>query len=77
MFSYAIASLLKRVLKKEALWPGGRGVLLGCWGCAAGWGRIFTTAWIDYNRVAFSIHILEWGHTFSDFWGKKICVIGI
>ena len=25
MFSYTIASLLKRVLKMEALWPGGGG----------------------------------------------------
>ena len=23
--------------------------------------------WIDYNGVAFSIVLLEWGHTFSDF----------
>ena len=28
--------------------------------------------WIDYNGVAFSIELLEWGCTFSDFWGKKI-----
>ena len=34
--------------------------------------------WIDYNVVlgscvvAFSIELLEWGRTFSDFWGKKI-----
>ena len=26
--------------------------------------------WIDYNGVAFSIALLEWGRTFSDFWGK-------
>ena len=25
--------------------------------------------WIDYNGVAFSIELLEWGHTFKDFWG--------
>ena len=25
--------------------------------------------WIDYNGVTFSIELLEWGHTFSDFWG--------
>ena len=25
--------------------------------------------WIDYNGVAFSIELLEWGHTFSDFGG--------
>ena len=26
--------------------------------------------WIDYSGVAFSIALLEWGRTFSDFWGK-------
>ena len=26
--------------------------------------------WVDYNGVAFSIALLEWGRTFSDFWGK-------
>ena len=26
--------------------------------------------WIDYNGVAFSIGSLEWGRTFSVFWGK-------
>ena len=25
--------------------------------------------WIDYNRVAFSIELLEWGRIFSGFWG--------
>ena len=27
--------------------------------------------WIDYNGVAFSMELLEWGRTFSDFGGKK------
>ena len=27
--------------------------------------------WIDYNGVAFSQELLEWGRTFSDFWGKR------
>ena len=26
--------------------------------------------WIDYHGVAFSIELLEWGHTFSVFLGK-------
>ena len=26
--------------------------------------------WIDHNGVAFSIELLEWGRTFSDFGGK-------
>ena len=27
---------------------------------------------IDYNGVAFSIELLEWGRTFSDFLGKTV-----
>ena len=32
---------------------------------------------IDYNRVAFSIELLEWGHTFSDFGGKTVHIYGL
>ena len=28
--------------------------------------------WIEYYGVAFSIELLEWGRTFSDFWGKIV-----
>ena len=28
--------------------------------------------WSDYNGVAFSMELLLWGHTFSDFGGKKV-----
>ena len=28
--------------------------------------------WIGYNGVAFSTELLEWGSTFSDFWGKTV-----
>ena len=28
--------------------------------------------WIDYNGVAFSIELLEWGRIFSGFMGKNI-----
>ena len=28
--------------------------------------------WIDYNGVAFSIELLEWERTFSDFGGKRV-----
>ena len=28
--------------------------------------------WIDYNGVAFSIELLEWGRTFSEFWDKTV-----
>ena len=27
--------------------------------------------WIDYNGVTFSIELLEWGRTFSDFLGSE------
>ena len=45
---------------------GGYFLTRGRWGCAAGRGRI------DYNGVAFSMALLEWGRTFSDFWSKKV-----
>ena len=32
--------------------------------------------WIDYNGVAFSIELLEWGRTFSDFRGKTVLIYG-
>ena len=28
--------------------------------------------WIDYNGVSFSMELLAWGYTFSDFWGKTV-----
>ena len=28
--------------------------------------------WSDYSGVLFSIELLEWGRTFSDFWGKTV-----
>ena len=51
---------------------GGYSLTKGYWGCAAGWGRIFTTGGtiMDYNGAAFSTELLEWGPKFSDFWGK-------
>ena len=30
---------------------------------------------VDYNRVAISIELLEWGCTFSVFWGKTVLYI--
>ena len=27
--------------------------------------------WIDYNGVTFSIELLEWDRTFSDFWVRN------
>ena len=40
----------------------------GYWGCAAGWGRIFTTR-LTIMGVTFLVELLEWGHTFSGFLG--------
>ena len=28
--------------------------------------------WIGCNGVAFSVELLQWGRTFSDFWGQKV-----
>ena len=28
--------------------------------------------WVDYNGVVFSMELLEWGRTFSDFWSKQV-----
>ena len=28
--------------------------------------------WSEYNGVAFSIELLEWGRTFFYFWGKTV-----
>ena len=33
------------------------------------WMRSHFHDWIAYKRVAFSIELLEWGRTFSDFLG--------
>ena len=33
-------------------------------------GVAFSRLESDYNGVAFSIDLLEWGRKFSDFWGK-------
>ena len=34
------------------------------------WMGLHFDDWSDYNGVAFSIELLEWGRIFSDFWGK-------
>ena len=31
--------------------------------------------WTDYNGVAFSKELLEWGRTFSDFWGRELLIL--
>ena len=33
--------------------------------------------WIDYNGVAFSIELLEWGRKFSDSWGKTFFIFTV
>ena len=35
------------------------------------WMRSHFHEWFDYKGVAFSIELLEWRSTFSDFPGKK------
>ena len=36
------------------------------------WMGLHFHEWIDYNGVAFSTEVLEWGRIFSGFWGKNI-----
>ena len=50
--------------------PGGGGVLpyKRLMGMCHSMGLHFDD-WVDYNGVAFSIALLEWGGTFSDFLG--------
>ena len=50
-------------------------LLMGSWGCAAGWGRIFTTGLTIMGlhfQQEFPTKLLEWGRNLSGFWGKKI-----
>ena len=41
------------------------------WGCALWMGSHFQD-WTDYHGVAFSTELVEWGGTFSEFWGKTV-----
>ena len=45
------------------------------WSCSPGGGGDFfyePNGDVPLNGVAFSIELLECGHTFLDFWGKKV-----
>ena len=33
--------------------------------------------WTDYDGVAFSIELLEWGRTFSDFWVRQFFIFTV
>ena len=52
--------------------------MMGYWGCAAGWGRIFTTQLTIMGSPfqAFSIELLEWVALFRDFGTKMGFIIG-
>ena len=81
---YFRSALKRRLLQQDdlfkrdnsfgaALWGGGGGALpykrlMGM--CR--WMGLHFHDWIDYNGVAFSKELLEWGRTFSDFWGKRV-----
>ena len=41
------------------------------------WMRSPLHDWIDYNGVAFSIELLEWGRTFSDSRGKTFFIFTV
>ena len=56
----------------SCFWHTGRGVLpyKRLMGMCRWMGSHFHD-WIDYNGVAFSIELLEWGRTCWDFWGVR------
>ena len=41
------------------------------------WMRSHFRDWIDYNGVAFSIELLEWGRTFSDFGVRQFFIFTV
>ena len=49
-------------------------LVMGYWGCAAGWGPIFITQLTIMGSFfeAFSIELLEWGPLFQEFESKEI-----
>ena len=59
--------------------PGEYFLIRGLWGCAAGWGRIFTTGLTimgsHFQWRVNRVELLNWGRTFSDFWGKTLLQI--
>ena len=68
-FTHISLHLLPQVIP-HAIRPGGGG---GGGGGGLGmcrWMGSYFYDWIDYNGVAFSIKVLEWGQIFSHFWGK-------
>ena len=40
------------------------------------WMRSHFYGWIDYNGVAFSTELLEWGRKLSGFWEEKCWPVG-
>ena len=52
--------------------PGGGGYFLVkyYWGCAAGWGRIFTTG-LTIIGFTILVELLKWGRKFSGFSGEE------
>ena len=58
-----------QVHPKPGGWGGGGGYFLvkDYWGCAAGWGHIFTTGLTIMGF--FKVELLEWGRKFSGFLG--------
>ena len=69
-------SILKCLLSRQTtLETGGGGYFLirGYWGCAAGWGRVFTAGLTIMGLHFWSSYLNGIAH-FRDFWDKKILV---
>ena len=74
-FCYLIEEHINASLDLPQIDPESRGGGGGSGGGVVGMCRWMVSHFydlIDYNGVAFSIELLEWGHTFSDFGGKKV-----
>ena len=70
--SLLFPSAQRRLAKTRQLREGGVGELPIKWGCAAGWGRIFTTGFTTMGlhfQQSSPIELLEWGRKLSGVWG--------
>ena len=71
-FKFQTTSIL--AIRNKGRWGGGGGgarPYKRLMGMCPGMGSHFHD-WIDYNGVALSRELLEWGRTFLDFWGTKV-----
>ena len=69
LFSWLCIGVVRRKFMLVTIGPGGVLLYKRLMGVCRWMGSHFHD-WSDYNGVAFSIELLEWGRKFSDFGGK-------